>query len=123
MQHASNIFAEPSQGAHAFLNCFSSPLPFGSVHPADTNGDGMVTLKEFEDNLHEKTRQKIVDKLDSGWTFDAAKWEESQARHAGDEAFDASKATLQSGEAPAEPAAEAAAEPAAEAPPAEPAAE
>jgi len=81
----------------------------------DTNGDGVVSLKEFEDNLHEKTRQKIVDKLDSGWTFDPAKWEESQARHAGDDAFDPSKATLV--------AAEATAEPAAEAPPAEPAAE
>ena len=75
----------------------------------DSNGDGMVTLKEFEENLHEKTRQKIADKLDAGWTFDAAKWAESQARHTGDDAFDPSKASL------------VAAETAAEAPQAEPA--
>ena len=74
----------------------------------DTNGDGAVTLEEFEANLLEKTRQKIVDKLDAGWTFDGEKWEQSQARHAND------------GAAPAEPAAEAPpAEPAADAPPAE----
>ena len=81
----------------------------------DTNGDGFVSLVEFQEGLLPKTRKKIVDKLDSGWTFDPAKWEESQARHAGDDAFDPSKATLV--------AAEATAEPAAEAPPAAPAAE
>jgi len=48
----------------------------------DTNGDGYVDVKEFEDNLKPKTRKKIEEKLDAGWKFDEAKWKESQARHA-----------------------------------------
>ena len=50
----------------------------------DTNGDGVVSLKEFEENLYPATRKKIEDKLDSGWTFDAKAWADSQARHAND---------------------------------------
>ena len=33
-----------------------------------------MTLEEFEKNLHEKTRNKIVDKLDSGWKFNPEEW-------------------------------------------------
>lgn len=50
----------------------------------DSNGDGFVTLEEFEHNLHSKTRKKIEEKLDSGWKFDAEKWAASVARHVGD---------------------------------------
>ena len=35
----------------------------------DTNKDGVVTLEEFEANLFEKTRKKIEEKLDGGWTL------------------------------------------------------
>merc|ERR1711871_1897359 len=47
----------------------------------DTNGDGKVSLEEFEANLFEKTRAKIEEKLNSGWTFDAAAWQASVDRH------------------------------------------
>ena len=40
----------------------------------DTNGDGKVTLEEFERNLQDKTRAKIVEKLDSGWKFNPEEW-------------------------------------------------
>merc|ERR1711990_254371 len=50
----------------------------------DTNGDGSVDLAEFEANLKPKTRKKIEEKLDAGWTFDAEKWDASVARHASD---------------------------------------
>lgn len=49
-----------------------------------TNGDGVVSVKEFEENLYPATRKKIEEKLDAGWTFDAKAWEASQARHAND---------------------------------------
>ena len=48
----------------------------------DTNGDGKVSLAEFNANLHPKTRKKIVEKLDGGWKFDEKLWAASQERHA-----------------------------------------
>jgi len=62
----------------------------------DKNGDGFVSLVEFQENLLPKTRKKIEMKLEGGWTFDKVKWEESAERHKDD--------------AGAEPAAEPAAE-------------
>jgi len=50
----------------------------------DTNGDGFVTLVEFQEGLLPKTRKKIVDKLEGGWTFDKTKWDESVERHKDD---------------------------------------
>merc|ERR1712196_572358 len=47
----------------------------------DTNGDGFVTLYELEQNMYPKTRKKIEEKLDAGWTFDEEKWGASIARH------------------------------------------
>jgi len=47
----------------------------------DTNGDGVVSLEEFEANLLPKTRKKIEDRLNAGWKFDPAKWADSLARH------------------------------------------
>jgi calcium-binding protein CML len=47
----------------------------------DTNGDGKVSLPEFEENLLPKTRAKIEEKLNMGWKFDHAKWAASLARH------------------------------------------
>lgn len=49
---------------------------------ADTNGDGRVTLEEFEQNLRPKTRAKIEERLNMGWKFDHEKWATSLARHA-----------------------------------------
>ena len=48
----------------------------------DTNGDGKVSLEEFQANLFDKTRAKIEEKLNAGWTFDAAAWQASVDRHA-----------------------------------------
>jgi Ca2+-binding EF-hand superfamily protein len=48
----------------------------------DTNGDGVVDLKELEAGLKPKTRRKIEEKLDAGWKFDKAAWDASCARHA-----------------------------------------
>jgi len=50
----------------------------------DEDKDGFVTLQEFQDNLQPKTRKKIELKLNSGWTFDPAKWTESCERHKDD---------------------------------------
>jgi len=47
----------------------------------DTNGDGFVSLEEFQENLKPKTRKKIEQKLEGGWKFDAEAWAASQARH------------------------------------------
>jgi len=43
----------------------------------DTNGDGSVSLEEFEANLHPKTRKMLEAKLDNGFNFDPVKWAES----------------------------------------------
>ena len=45
------------------------------------NGDGFVSLEEFQENLKPKTRKKIEQKLEAGWKFDAEAWAASQARH------------------------------------------
>jgi len=47
----------------------------------DSNGDGFVTLVEFQENILPKTRKKIEMKLEEGWTFDKIKWDESCDRH------------------------------------------
>merc|ERR1711865_1268229 len=48
----------------------------------DSNGDGFVTLVEFQENILPKTRKKIEMKLEEGWKFDQIKWDESCERHA-----------------------------------------
>merc|ERR1711865_84660 len=47
----------------------------------DSNGDGFVTLVEFQENILPKTRKKIEMKLEEGWKFDSIKWDESCDRH------------------------------------------
>merc|ERR1712195_26063 len=47
----------------------------------DSNGDGFVTLVEFQENILPKTRKKIEMKLEEGWKFDQIKWDESGERH------------------------------------------
>ena len=48
----------------------------------DTNGDGFADLAEIEAGLTPKTRKKIEEKLDGGWTFDKEAWIKSCERHA-----------------------------------------
>jgi len=86
----------------------------------DTNKDGKVSLQEFEENLHAKTRAAIVAKLNDGWVFDAALWAASAERHAGDAPYDAAQASAD-GQIPADPAPEVAAEPEAPKEPVDPA--
>ena len=47
----------------------------------DTNGDGKVSLAEFEANLFAKTRAKIEEKIASGWKFEPELWKASVDRH------------------------------------------
>jgi Ca2+-binding EF-hand superfamily protein len=47
----------------------------------DTNGDGYVSMEEFDANLKPKTRRKIELKLEGGWKFDKEAWDASVARH------------------------------------------
>ena len=47
----------------------------------DTNKDGKVSLEEFEENIHPKTRAAIEAQLVAGWVFDADKWAASKERH------------------------------------------
>ena len=47
----------------------------------DTNGDGYVTMEELDANMKPKTRRKIENILEGGWTFDKAAWDASVARH------------------------------------------
>ena len=47
----------------------------------DTNGDGKVSLEEFQANPFDKTRAKIEEKLKKGWAFDADAWAASVERH------------------------------------------
>ena len=41
----------------------------------DYDGDGKVTINEFDANLKDKTRTAIEEKLKSGFVFDKAKWQ------------------------------------------------
>merc|ERR1719157_544662 len=47
----------------------------------DTNGDGVISMEEFDKGLKPKTRRKIELLLEGGWVFDKEKWEASVARH------------------------------------------
>ena len=58
----------------------------------DANGDGKVSLEEFEDNMPDSLREKLDEIISSGWKFNPAAWEASVARHAKDAPFDPSKA-------------------------------
>ena len=41
----------------------------------DTNGDGYVSMEEFDANLKPKTRRKLEACLEAGWKFDKEKWD------------------------------------------------
>jgi hypothetical protein len=41
----------------------------------DYDGDGKITINEFDANLKDKTRKAIEEKLKSGFVFDKAKWQ------------------------------------------------
>lgn len=40
----------------------------------DYDGDGKITINEFDANLKDKTRKAIEEKLKSGFVFDKEKW-------------------------------------------------
>ena len=48
----------------------------------DKNGDGKLTIEEFDAYLPLALRAKLEAKLDAGWKFDEEKWKASQERHA-----------------------------------------
>ena len=58
----------------------------------DANGDGKISLEEFEKNMPVPLRKTLDEVLANGWTFDDDKWAASMERHASDDAFDPSKA-------------------------------
>merc|ERR1719272_1724076 len=47
----------------------------------DTNGDGVISMEEFDKGLKPKTRRKIELLLEGGRVFDKEKWDASVARH------------------------------------------
>lgn len=47
----------------------------------DTNGDGVVDLDEWSNNLRPDLRMLLLEKIDEGWTFDPYLWSMSQERH------------------------------------------
>jgi len=57
----------------------------------DTNGDGKVSLEEFEANMPAELREKLDEQLANGWEFDEAAWKASQERHKDDPEFDGGK--------------------------------
>ena len=48
----------------------------------DKNGDGKLTIEEFDAYLPLALRAKLEEKLAAGWKFDEEKWKASQERHA-----------------------------------------
>ena len=54
------------------------------------DGDGKISLEEFEKNMPMPLREKLDEALAGGWQFDEEKWKESLARHA-DDVFDPAK--------------------------------
>lgn len=58
----------------------------------DINGDGKVSLEEFENSMPEPLRETLNEVITSGWKFDEEKWKASLARHADDADFEAGKA-------------------------------
>ena len=69
---------------HALRRPRSYTHPQAMFKSFDSNGDGFVTLEEFQENLLPKTRRKIEMKLKEGWTFDKEKWQASLDRHCND---------------------------------------
>jgi len=58
----------------------------------DENGDGKVSLEEFEHNMPDALREILDHIVESGWEFNPALWEASMARHAYDTPYDPTKA-------------------------------
>ena len=48
----------------------------------DKNGDGKLSIEEFDAYLPLALRAKLEEKLAAGWKFDEEKWKASQERHA-----------------------------------------
>ena len=65
---------KPSNGKQMALNEFT-------FKAMDANGDGKLSVEEFDANLPLALRAKLEAKLDAGWKFDEEKWKASQARH------------------------------------------
>ena len=58
----------------------------------DENGDGMLSLEEFEENMPLPLREALNKALAGGWAFDEERWKASLERHAADDPFETSKA-------------------------------
>ena len=65
---------KPSNGKQMALNEFT-------FKAMDANGDGKLSVEEFDANLPLALRAKLEAKLDAGWKFDEEKWKASQERH------------------------------------------
>jgi len=50
----------------------------------DENGDGKVSLEEFENNMPDALREKLDEIVEGGWEFSPMLWEASVNRHARD---------------------------------------
>jgi hypothetical protein len=58
----------------------------------DSNGDGKISLQEFETNMPQPLRDALDEAYANGWEFDPEKWQASLDRHRDDAPFESTKA-------------------------------
>jgi Ca2+-binding EF-hand superfamily protein len=60
----------------------------------DSDGDGKISLQEFEENMPDALREKLDEIVAGGWKFDPEAWGASVARHAKDPPYKPEKAFM-----------------------------